>query len=93
MECHCVPYARVPKTSQIFLDYVDNFERVASFYNGSPFNPSSYADVARELNYPLALRADIARVLARQNESFGASDRTHVNLRRLGEPAEERHQC
>jgi bacillithiol biosynthesis cysteine-adding enzyme BshC len=86
MECHCVPYARLPKTSQLFLDYIDHFPRVASFYNGSPFDSSSYADVARGLDHSSALRADMVRVLSRQNEAFGAGDLTHSNLRRLGEP-------
>jgi bacillithiol biosynthesis cysteine-adding enzyme BshC len=86
MECHCVPYARLPKTSQLFLDYVDHFQRVESFYNGSPFNPASYENVAHGLNYSPALRAAIVRVLTRQNEAFGACDQTHANLRRLGEP-------
>ncbi|HXJ91537.1 MAG TPA: bacillithiol biosynthesis cysteine-adding enzyme BshC [Terriglobia bacterium] len=86
MECHCVPYARLPNTSQLFLDYVDHFERVESFYKAPPFDPSSYVSVARELNYSPALRADMVRILSRQNEAFGAGDLTRSNLRRLGEP-------
>ena len=86
MGCHCVPYARLPNTSQLFLDYVDRFERVESFYNGSPFNPSSFVSVAQALGYSPSLRADIVRILSRQNEAFGAGDLTRSNLRRLGEP-------
>ncbi len=86
MECHCVPYARLPNTSQLFLDYIGHFERIKTFFNGSPFNPSSYVSVARGLDYSPAQRADIVRVLSRQNEAFGAGDLTHSNLRRLGEP-------
>jgi bacillithiol synthase len=85
MECHCAPYARLPKTSPLFLDYVDHFERVETFFNGSPFNLSSYLSVARELDYSPALRADMVRILSRQNEAFAAGDLTHLNLRRLGE--------
>lgn len=86
MECHCVPYARLPNTSQLFLDYVEHFERVEAFYNGSPFNPASYENVARALSYSSSLRADMVGVLSHQNEVFGAGELTHANLRRLGEP-------
>jgi bacillithiol biosynthesis cysteine-adding enzyme BshC len=85
MECHCVPYERLPKTSQLFLDYVDHFERVGTFFSGAPFDPSSYVSVARGFDYSPKQRANTVRVLSRQNEAFGAGELTHSNLRRLGE--------
>ena len=86
MECQCVPYSRLPKTNHLFLDYVDHYQRIASFFNGSPFDPASYASVADGLDYAPALRADMVRVLTRQNDAFGAGEITHSNLRRLAEP-------
>ncbi|HEY6291320.1 MAG TPA: bacillithiol biosynthesis cysteine-adding enzyme BshC [Terriglobia bacterium] len=87
MECQCIPYSRLPKTSTLFLDYVDHFERVASFYGGgTPFALASYQTVAGALNHPAALRSQVASVLMRQNRALGASEATLANLERLAEP-------
>jgi len=87
MECHCVPYSRLPTTSALFLDYINHFERVADFYGGgTPFALSSYQKVAARLDASPASRSRVAAVLTRQNQSFGAGDATLANLKRLAEP-------
>ncbi|HEV2423191.1 MAG TPA: bacillithiol biosynthesis cysteine-adding enzyme BshC [Terriglobia bacterium] len=86
METHCIPQVRLPKTSAFYRDYIDHFERAASFYGaGSPFDPGSFAAVAAALNYPGDLRAQVLPILARQNEFYGAGAETLRNLRLLGE--------
>jgi bacillithiol synthase len=86
METHCIPQVRLPKTSAFYRDYIDRFESVAPFYGaGSPFDPASFRAVAAALDYPGELRAQVVRILARQNQSYGASAETLENLRLLGD--------
>ena len=88
MESHCIPYSRVPETSALFGDYIDGFDRVAGFYGGgTPFAMDSYRLLANGLDYAADIRAEMARILARQNRAFGAtSDRTLANLERFARP-------
>ena len=86
MECTCIPYSRVPKTSALYLDYLYRFDRVAQFYHGSPFNLESYQSVARQLGGFNSIRAELATALSRQNEAFGCAEPTFANIRQLSEP-------
>lgn len=87
MERHTIPQSRLPKTSALYRDYLDHFERVASFYGaGSPLDPASYRKVAAALDYPAERRSEVVGILTRQNRSYGATDETRSNLERLREP-------
>ncbi len=86
MECTCIPYSRVPKTSALYLDYLYHFDRVAQFYNGSPFDLASYQSVARQLGGFNRIPTELATVLTRQNEALGCGEATFANIRRLSEP-------
>lgn len=84
MECHCIPYTKLPEASALYTNYLYHFDRVARFYGGgSPFSPASYQNLSRNIHYSPALRSEVVRILARQNEAFGAGDVTRQNLRRL----------
>jgi bacillithiol synthase len=88
MECHCIPYTKLPEASALYTNYLYNFDRVAPFYGGgSPFSLASYQNVSRAADYSPALRSGIVRILTRQNESFGAGEVTQKNLSRLSRPA------
>src|SRR5690349_20617569 len=87
MDSHCIRYSRLPETSQLLRDYIDHYERVASFYGGgSPFAADSYRQAAGSLNYAAETRAEVARILLRQNQSFGAGDETLASLERFARP-------
>lgn len=86
MECTCIPYTRLPKTSPLFLDYLYRHDRVAPFYNGSPFDFPSFRGVASELNISADGRRRLAEILRRQNEAFGCSDATRSNIELLTQP-------
>jgi bacillithiol biosynthesis cysteine-adding enzyme BshC len=87
MESHCIPYSRLPETTGILRDYIDRFDRVATFYgSGSPFEPDSYRQLAESLRYVPETRAALARILLRQNRAFGASDQTLASLERFARP-------
>ncbi len=86
MESHCIPQSKLPKTSALYRDFIDRFERVAGFFGaGSPFDPGSFRAVAAALDYPASVRAQVVRILTRQNQSYGASPETLANLRLLGD--------
>lgn len=87
MKCHCIRYTEVPRTSPLFLDYHYHYDRLAPFYNGSPFDLASYQAVAGSLPGSWsAERKALAEILERQNRAFGAGELTLANVRRLGEP-------
>ncbi len=85
MECRCIPYSRVPKSTALFLDYLYHYDRVASFYNGSPFDLTSYKTLAGQLQGPVPFRRELGEIVTRQNEAFGCAEPTFANIRRLTE--------
>ena len=86
MECSTIPHARVPKSSALLLDYLDHFERVGAFFGAAPFETASYHAVAAALEGFETPRAQLAAILAEQNQAFGGGEATMANIRRLSEP-------
>ncbi len=86
MECTCIPYSRVPKSSPLFVDFLYHYDRVAPFFNGPPFDIASYRAVAAGLAGLPKARAEVVEILTRQNLALGAGEPTFANLRRLAEP-------
>ncbi len=81
-----VPYTQVPKPSALFLDYLYHFDRLAPYYGGPPSDFQSYRDKAAEISLAEERRSELAGILKRQNESFGASELTLANIARLAQP-------
>ena len=86
MDCSAIPHSRVPKSSALFLDYLDHFERVAAFFGGAPFETASYNSVAANLEDFKTPRAQLTSILTRQNQAFGCDEATLANIRRLSQP-------
>ena len=86
MDSACIPYTKLPKSSALFLDYLYHFDRVASYYNGLPFELESYRRAARELKAVPYSRKEIVEVLLRQNRALGCGEATFANIRRLAGP-------
>jgi bacillithiol biosynthesis cysteine-adding enzyme BshC len=86
MEFAPIPYTQLPKTSALFLDYLYHFDRVAQFYNGSPFDPTSYKTLAGQVHLDANKRAELVKILTQQNEAFGCSEATSANIKRLSDP-------
>ena len=85
MTATCIPYTRVPHSTALLTDYLYHFDRVSQFFNGSPFDPGSFASVAHQMRDLVFARAEMAEILTRQNQAFGCSDKTLENIRKLGE--------
>jgi bacillithiol biosynthesis cysteine-adding enzyme BshC len=79
MTSSCLKHTCVPGTSQIFLDYLYHFDRVARFFDWDPFLSESFHDCARAIDYPADRRAAIVEALAAQNPGAGA-------LKQLAQP-------
>src|SRR2546422_9569554 len=87
MDSSCIPLTRVPKSSALLTDYLYHYDRIATFYNGSPFDLSSYKALAAGLRNLGHNRRELTEILRRQNEAFGCGEQTFANIRRLSDPA------
>jgi len=86
MDCRALVFRQLPHQPKLFLEYLDHFEKVKSFYYHPPTMPT-VARVARKIEYPDERRAGVASVLRKQNASLGAGAETNANLDRLAEGA------
>jgi len=72
--------------TDIFLDFVDAFERVEQFYPHNFRDPASVARVVRSLSARTYDRATLVSVLREQNTAFGGSPATTRNIDLLRHP-------
>jgi len=82
MDCHVLAFRQLPHQPKVFLEYLDHFQKVKSFY----FHPPTMAAVtrsARKLDYPGERRAEVTSILRKQNIDLGAGAETLSNLDRL----------
>jgi bacillithiol biosynthesis cysteine-adding enzyme BshC len=86
MELSSIAFSKLPKASALFRDYISQFDRVAQFYNGSPYQHSSYAALASQIQFGPEERAQITKILLEQNKTFGCGPATFDNINRLGRP-------
>ncbi|HKW56545.1 MAG TPA: bacillithiol biosynthesis cysteine-adding enzyme BshC [Candidatus Acidoferrum sp.] len=86
MECRALPFRQLPHQPEIFLDFLEQFSRVARFYAHPPTMQAAAAE-ARSLNYPAERRGEVAAVLRAQNARFGAGDAARENLERFAKGA------
>ncbi len=82
MDCRPLPFRQLPHQPKLFLEYLDHFEKVQSFYFHPP-NMPAVTRAARKLDYPDERRAEISSILRRQNIALGAGAETLSNLDRL----------
>jgi len=82
MDCRAFAYHQLPHQPKFFLEYVDHFQRVKSFYAHPP-TMEAVTRVARKLDYPDDRRAEVVSILREQNRGFGAGAETYKNLEQL----------
>jgi bacillithiol biosynthesis cysteine-adding enzyme BshC len=86
MDGATLPYTRVPKSSALYLDYLYHFDRVAPFFDRSPFEISSYRAVADSVQGLDGAREEVSEILTRQNRGFESGEATFEGIRRLAKP-------
>lgn len=82
MDCRALAYRQLPHQPKLFLDYIDQFEKVKAFYAHPPTMQAA-SRVARKVEYPSERRAEVARILQKQNAALGAGAEAQANLERL----------
>jgi bacillithiol biosynthesis cysteine-adding enzyme BshC len=82
MDCRTLPFSQLPHQPKLFLQFIENFPRVAEFYVHPPAM-TSVKRVARALKFPQERRAEVVSALRAQNEAFGSGVTTAENLARL----------
>ncbi|HEY2353170.1 MAG TPA: bacillithiol biosynthesis cysteine-adding enzyme BshC [Candidatus Acidoferrum sp.] len=86
MDCRALASHRLPHQPKLFLEYLDKFSRVEAFYAHPP-KMSVVSRLARELDFPVDRRREVAAILRNQNIAFGAGPAALENLNRLEEGA------
>lgn len=83
MKAHCLPFSQIPHTTRLFTDFLAYFPNVQPFYPRSPYFAEWMKEEAANISYDNGRREQVASILERQNESWGASAKTRSNLERL----------
>jgi bacillithiol synthase len=86
MDCRALSFRQLPHQPKIFLDYLDHFARVKSFYVHEPTSKAVFAQ-AKALKFPRERAAAVAGALAKQNAIFGSDAKTQANIDRLAKGA------
>lgn len=79
----CIPFTAIPHASQLFRDFLYDFERVRRFYSFNPRQRDWLPQVGASLHYDHERRERVAAILERQNRAFGASEQTLASIGRL----------
>ncbi|MGE5055222.1 MAG: bacillithiol biosynthesis cysteine-adding enzyme BshC [Acidobacteriota bacterium] len=83
VKAHCLPFTQIPHTTALFTDFLNYSPSIRSFYPRSPQFTEWMKEEASKISYDADRRAAVSEILARQNKSWGASDKTLGNLARL----------
>jgi bacillithiol biosynthesis cysteine-adding enzyme BshC len=82
IENRTLSFKHIPRVPPLFLDYLYNFSRLASFF--PPFLPQQFDGSLAAKRIPIKPhREEVVAILAEQNRSFGAGSKTFENLQRL----------
>src|SRR5260370_1724046 len=79
MDCHVLAFRQLPHQPKLFLEYLDHFEKVKSFYFHPPTMPAVTRS-ARKLDYPSERRAEGTAILRKRNIALVAGAETLSNL-------------
>jgi bacillithiol biosynthesis cysteine-adding enzyme BshC len=74
MKTQCIPHSRLPGTSALFADYLDNFDRLKDFYRHDPSDPESIREAAAQADIPLERRRAIVSALRKINADSPSLD-------------------
>src|SRR6266852_4034370 len=82
MGCVSIPFRRLPHQPKLFVRLIEDFAGVSQFYAHAP-NLDAVKRVAASLEFPAGRRREVAAILRKQNEHFGAGAAAQSNLERL----------
>ncbi len=79
MDCTCFRPSQLPHSTKLFAAYVEDFPRVHRFYPRPPELAAAVKDAKTLPSQPFP-RAELCRVLRRQNDAFGAGAKVFESL-------------
>jgi bacillithiol biosynthesis cysteine-adding enzyme BshC len=79
MECHCINATKIPHTTKLYSNYLNNFPSLSEFYSHPP-TLEGVSKVARDLAVDLPLRVKVANILRAQNRTFGTDASVESSL-------------
>src|SRR5258706_9781573 len=82
MDFRVLPLRQLPHQPKLFLEYLDHFEKVKSFYAHPPAM-QEVTRAARKLDYPDDRRSEVTSILRKQNIALGAGAEPLCNLDHL----------
>jgi bacillithiol biosynthesis cysteine-adding enzyme BshC len=83
VKSQCLPFARIPHTTRLLIDFLGYSSSVRSFYPHSPYFDEWVKTENAALKYDPARRESVRAILARQNKSWDASPQTLANIERF----------
>jgi bacillithiol synthase len=83
VKTQCLPYAQIPHTTRLFLDYLSASPQVQQFYPRSPNFTEWMSQETPGQRYDAQRRARVSDILARQNRHWNASEKTIANIARF----------
>lgn len=86
MDCRVLLPHQLPHTTKLFRDYIGDFSKLASFYDHPP-DLHHVAIAAKNMEFPVARRHQVAAILRGQNHGFGSGTAVEKNLERLANGA------
>jgi bacillithiol biosynthesis cysteine-adding enzyme BshC len=83
VKAHCLPFAQIPHSTRLFLDFLSRAPGIQHFFPRSPYFNEWMKDEASALRHDSARRERVSSILERQNKSWDASLQTLANVERL----------
>ena len=83
VKTQCLPFSQIPHTAKLFSDFIANSPEAHPFYPRTSNFGEWLKDEAGKVRYDSARREQVAAILKRQNQSWGASSTTLENIARF----------
>ena len=80
-----INFRDIPKTSRLFQDYLNDFEKLGAFYPPGGISFETLVEHARQVLSKESPRVKVAEILRDQNVQAGATAATLANIDRLGQ--------
>src|SRR5260370_25823633 len=82
MDCRVLPLRQLPHQPKLFLEYLDHFEKVKSFYAHPPAM-QEVARAARKLEYPEDRREGVSVIVGEREKPPRVGRGDHIHFARL----------
>ncbi|NVM01679.1 MAG: bacillithiol biosynthesis cysteine-adding enzyme BshC [Candidatus Helarchaeota archaeon] len=78
-----IDFSKITGFSEIFIDYINNFDKISRFYTGSPFSEQSWKKILCSITNQPYKREPLCKILKKQNKISGTDPETFENINSL----------